>query len=82
MAVDDAELLALAGDSSDDESPQESAKQIKKAASPLPSIEISRDDSDKFAAKFGQSSTKKPRAGQSSTKTKGRKEDSEEEGDL
>ncbi len=56
MAVDDAELLALAGgDSSDDETPPQSTS-IAKAASPLPSIEISRADSEKFIASNGRAS--------------------------
>ena len=72
MAVDDAELLALAGgDSSDEETPS-----ITKAASPLPSIEISRADSERFAA-----SNSKPSA-RGRTVKKTRKDDSEEDGEA
>ena len=76
MDVDDAELLALAGgDSSDEESPQQSTS-ITKAASPLPSIEISRADSERFAA-----SNSKPSARRRAVK-RGRKNDSEEDGEA
>ena len=76
MAVDDAELLALAGgDSSDEETPQQSTS-ITKAASPLPSIEISRADSERFAATNSKSSAR----GRAVKKT--RKDDSEEDGEA
>lgn len=82
MAVDDAELLALAGeDSSDDEAPQPSGTQVT-TASPLPSIEISRADSDKFAAKYGKSASKSVRGSSGNTKKKTQKDESEEEGEA
>lgn len=76
MAVDDAELLALAGgDSSDEETPQQSTS-FAKAVSPLPSIEISRADSEKFVA-----SSSKPSVGRRTVK-KTRNDDSEEDGEA
>ena len=77
MAVDDAELLALAGgDSSDDEAAPQSTS-IAKAASPLPSIEISRADSEKFAATNGKASLR----GSLGKKSR-RKDDSSEDGEA
>lgn len=82
MAVDDAELLALAGgDSSDDDAPQQQNKKSK-AVSPLPSIEISRADSDKFAATHGKSAARGSRGIASKAAKKARKDDSEEEGEA
>ena len=76
MAVDDAELLALAGgDSSDEETPQQSTS-VANAISPLPSIEISRADSERFAAGIS-----KPVARGKAVK-KTRKDDSEEDGEA
>ncbi len=77
MAVDDAELLALAGgDTSDEETPPQSTS-IAKAASPLPSIEISRADSEKFVASNGKASTRG-----TAVKKSRRKDDSEEDGEA
>lgn len=77
MAVDDAELLALAGgDSSDEETPQQSASAAK-AVSPLPSIEISRADSERFAA-----GSNKPALWGEKAVQKTRKDDSEEDGEA
>lgn len=76
MAVDDAELLALAGgDSSDEETPQQSAS-VAKAVSPLPSIEISRADSERFAAGSGKPATHGKAVKRIS------KDDSEEDGEA
>ena len=76
MAVDDAELLALAGgDSSDEETPQQSSS-VAKAVSPLPSIEISRADSERFAAGSGKPAVR------GKTLKKRAKDDSEEDGEA
>ena len=77
MAVDDAELLALAGgDSSDEDTPPQPTS-LAKAASPLPSIEISRADSERFVASSGKSSTRG-----TAVKKSRRKDDSEEDGEA
>ena len=76
MAVDDAELLALAGgDSSDEETPQQSTS-VANAVSPLPSIEISRADSERFAASNSRPAVRRKAA------KKIRKDDSEEDGEA
>ena len=76
MAVDDAELLALAGgDSSDEDTPQQSAS-VAKALSPLPSIEVSRADAEKFTA-----GSSKPSVRGQAVKKRG-KDDSEEDGEA
>lgn len=83
MAVDDAELLALAGgDSSDEETPQQSTS-MATAASPLPSIEISQADAKKFSAsKAKPSPVPKARVGSHKAVKKARRDDSEEEGEA
>ncbi|KAG8529450.1 uncharacterized protein KY384_006087 [Bacidia gigantensis] len=82
MAVEDDELLALAGgDSSDEEEIPQQPSTNRNANSPLPSIEVSQAPNSKPAGS-------KPRAspafrGGSSTKTKkSRRNDSEEEGEA
>lgn len=80
MAVDDAELLALAGgDSSDDETPQQSS--IAKANSPIPSIEVTQARASS-TNKTRSSPAARPRAGSSKVSKKVRKGESEEEGEA
>ena len=77
MAVDDAELLALAGGDSSDDDVQQATSSKAKAVSPLPSIEISKADSDRFAAVHN-----KPGRSRGGPKKRARKDDSEEEGEA
>lgn len=80
MAVDDAELLALAGgDSSDEETPQQSS--IAKANSPIPSIEVTQVKAPS-ANRSKSSPASRPRAGSSKAAKKAVKDDSEEEGEA
>ena len=80
MEVDDAELLALAGgDSSDDETPQQNSNKPK-AVSPLPSIEVSKADSEK--APSGSTKPNRLKGGSNKLGRKGLKDDSEEEGEA
>lgn len=77
MDVEDAELLALAGGDSSDE--EDTKPTITKAASPLPSIEISQPDVTE--------STSTPRAinrrgGSTKAMKKTRKYESEEDGEA
>lgn len=82
MAVDDAELLALAGgDSSDEETPQESGLKAK-AVSPLPSIEISRTDSETFAASNNRGPVSGSRGSAKTVKKTARKRESEDDGEA
>ena len=83
MAVDDAELLALAGgdSSSEEETPQQSTTQ-RNANSPLPSIEVSQPPSSRPSGSKPRPSPA-PKVRSSSIKApKARKDDSEEEGEA
>ena len=80
MAVDDDELLRLAGgDSSDEEEPSQQPSTNRNAYSPLPSIEISQAASNKPTEGKPRSS---PAARSSNKAKKSRKHDSEEEGEA
>jgi len=80
MAVDDAELLALAGgDSSDEENPQQSS--IAKANSPIPSIEVTQARGPSNI-KHKSSPVPRPHGSSSKTPKKAREDDSEEEGEA
>ena len=83
MAVDDAELLALAGGDSSDEDPTPQQPTItRNANSPLPSIEISQATNLRATASKNKGSpTPKMRRASSKAK-KPRKHDSEEEGEA
>ena len=83
MAVDDAELLALAGgDSSDEEDTQQQASTQRNANSPLPSIEISHTSTNRSSlGKGGFSPAPKPRSN-SKMAAKAREPVSEEEGEA
>ncbi|KAL9126279.1 MAG: hypothetical protein Q9217_004652 [Psora testacea] len=82
MAVDDAELLALAGgDSSEDDIPQQSIIQ-RNANSPLPSIEVSQTVNSRPSSSKPKLSPVPTRRGSSSKVKKSRKDDSEEEGEA
>ncbi|KAL9097958.1 MAG: hypothetical protein Q9163_006287 [Psora crenata] len=83
MAVDDAELLALAGgdSSSEDDTPQQTTT-LRNANSPLPSIEVSQPTSSHPSNnKPGLSPAPKVRAGSSKVR-QSRKDESEEEGEA
>lgn len=83
MAVDDAELLALAGgDSSDEEDTQEQTSTHRNANSPLPSIEISHSSNNRSSTgKSRHSPSLKPHGVFKMVK-KSREPESEEEGEA
>ena len=82
MAVDDAELLALAGgDSSEDDTPQPTTTH-RNANSPLPSIEVSQPANSRPTGSKPRLSPAVKISGSSSRIRKSRKDDSEEEGEA
>ena len=83
MAVDDAELLALAGgDSSDDEDTPQQTTINRNANSPLPSIEISQPSNSRPAASKPRPSPPSKMRGSSNQAKNTGKHDSEEEGEA
>ena len=83
MAVDDAELLALAGgDSSSDEETVQHTVTHRNANSPLPSIEVSQPSGARpSSSKSKMSPIPQARSGSSQAKVR-KTHDSEEEGEA
>ena len=83
MAVDDAELLALAGgDSSDEEGSSQQPSTHRNANSPLPSIEVSQAAGNRSAAGQDKVSPVPKQRSISGRAKPTRKHESEEEGEA